>query len=335
MIRFNAIFSCIILMITFIFLINCNKKQTNEPTDNTTLTASFTVNPTLGLTSTIFNFDASGCSDPEDPISSLQVRWDWDNNGTWDTGYSTTKTATHQYSTEGTKTINFEVKNTRGLTDTTTNQVSVSITSTGNVTDIDGNVYQTIIIGNQWWMTENLKVTRYRNGDAIPNITDDSAWSGLTTGAYCNYNNDTNIVATYGRLYNWYAVDDSRNIAPEGWHVPTDDEWKELEMYLGMSQSQANITSWRGTNEGDKLKTTSGWQSSGHGTNSSGFSALPGGARGASIGTFSHTYGWANFWSSTGSGSNAWTRSLAYHYSRVGRHENNKRSGYSVRCIRD
>lgn len=97
-------------------------------------------------------------------------------------------------------------------------------TTTGTVTDIDGNVYQTIKIGNQWWMAKNLKVTHYRNGEAIPNITNDSEWINLSTGAYCAYNNDNGNIATYGLLYNWYTVVDSRNIAPSGWHVPTDDE---------------------------------------------------------------------------------------------------------------
>ena len=99
---------------------------------------------------------------------------------------------------------------------------------TGTVTDIDSNTYQTVKIGNQWWMTENLKVTHYRNGNAIPNVTDDSAWSSLTTGAYCIYNHDESNATTYGRLYNCYAVTDSRNIAPAGWHVPTDAEWTTL-----------------------------------------------------------------------------------------------------------
>jgi uncharacterized protein (TIGR02145 family) len=83
---------------------------------------------------------------------------------------------------------------------------------------------------------ENLKVTHYRNGDAIPNVTDGAIWGGLTTGAYCEYDNNIASVATYGRLYNWYAAVDGRDIAPVGWHVPSDAEWKQLEMYLGMSQ---------------------------------------------------------------------------------------------------
>ena len=105
----------------------------------------------------------------------------------------------------------------------------------GTVTDIDGNLYYTVKIGEQWWMLENLRVTHYRNGDAIPNVTDDAEWEGLSTGAYCDYDNDPANVATYGRLYNWYAVGDSRNIAPAGWHVPSDDEWQTLVDYLGGS----------------------------------------------------------------------------------------------------
>ncbi|MCK5521433.1 MAG: fibrobacter succinogenes major paralogous domain-containing protein, partial [Candidatus Marinimicrobia bacterium] len=115
------------------------------------------------------------------------------------------------------------------------------------MTDIDGNTYKVVKIANQIWMAENLKVTKYRDGTVIPDVTDAGAWTGLSTGAYCFYNNDANNAETYGALYNWYAVngntiDTSRifELAPEGWHVPTDAEWKELEMFLGMSQSTAD-----------------------------------------------------------------------------------------------
>lgn len=209
---------------------------------------------------------------------------------------------------------------------------------TGTVTDIDGNVYQTIQIGNQRWMMENLKVTRYRNGDAIPNVTGSTDWSNLTTGARCAYDNDENNVATYGRLYNWYTADDSREIAPAGWHLPTDDEWKELEMYLGMSQSEADNTGYRGTDEGGKMKEsgTAHWLSPNTGaTNESGFSALPGGSR-DNDGHFHAMGPAAYFWSSTENGSNdAWSRALVYCYSEVYRSYTNKQIGFSVRCIRD
>ena len=139
------------------------------------------------------------------------------------------------------------------------------------VTDIDGNVYHTVTIGTQTWMVENLKTTRYRNGEAIPNITDNASWAALITCAYCDYNNIPSNSITYGKLYNWYAVNDSRNIAPMGWHVSTDAEWTTLTTFLG------------GTSiAGGKLKEngTIHWNSPNVGaTNETGFSALPGGYR--------------------------------------------------------
>jgi len=104
---------------------------------------------------------------------------------------------------------------------------------TGTVTDIDGNIYKTVKIGTQWWMAENLKVTKYRNGNLIPNVTNMTQWDNLTTGAYCTYNHDATNVTNYGRLYNWYAANDSRNIAPAGWHVPSDVELTTLITNLG------------------------------------------------------------------------------------------------------
>ncbi|WP_205513830.1 fibrobacter succinogenes major paralogous domain-containing protein [Longitalea arenae] len=107
------------------------------------------------------------------------------------------------------------------------------------VRDIDGHVYNTITIGNKVWMAENLRVTRYRNGEPIPLIEDSSAWSTSTAGAYCHYNNDTNNLALYGRLYNWYAINDSRSIAPEGWHIPTDEEIADLVSFLETNPASA------------------------------------------------------------------------------------------------
>jgi uncharacterized protein (TIGR02145 family) len=210
--------------------------------------------------------------------------------------------------------------------------------SMGTVTDIDGNTYITVKICDQWWMAENLKVTHYRNGDSIPHVTDNSAWTGPTIGAYCEYNNNMNNVATYGRLYNWYAVDDSLNIAPAGWHVPTDDEWKQLEMCLGMSQTQADGIGIRGTTEGAKMKESgiTHWFIPNTGTNESGFSGLPGGYRG-SFGTFYHLGSYAYFWSSTEYGSgDAWRRDLNNSSSGVGRYSSvNRHNGLSLRCVRD
>lgn len=219
-------------------------------------------------------------------------------------------------------------------------EVTVIVPETGTVTDIDGNVYKTVKIGNQWWMAENLKVKHYRNGEKIFNETRNSDWSKLTIGAYCNYDNDANNLATYGSFYNWYAIIDSRIIAPEGWHVPTDDEWKELEMYLGMSRTMANNIITRGTEEGGKLKETGTihWSNPNTGaTNESGFSALPGGSR-RDDGSFIDLGNFAFFWSASYSFYNydlAMLRALSCYHSAVYRNNFPKDFGFSVRCVRD
>ena len=193
-----------------------------------------------------------------------------------------------------------------------------------SVTDIDGNVYETIQIGDQEWMAENLKVTHYRDGTAI-----------LTEG-YWLYNVDT-----YGALYSWQAALDSRNIAPEGWHLPTDADWKELEMALGMSQSDANSSGNRGTNEGSKLAGSAALWIDGALENesefgSSGFAALPGGyADYMNGGTVNRTFG-AYFWSATEIGSDdAGFRGLTSTNTDIFRGEFDKGVGLSVRCLKD
>jgi uncharacterized protein (TIGR02145 family) len=282
----------------------------------------------------LYHFDASASSDYEDG-KNIEYRWDFDGDGSWDTVWLTQDTVSYEYTAdEGDYTAKLSVRDQNSLT----NEITKQVTLTPSVTDIDGNVYKIVKIGNQWWMAENLKVTHYRNGEAIPNVTDDTQWSNLITGAWCNYNNDDANTTTYGRLYNWYAVNDSRIIAPSGWHVPTDEEWKELEMYLGMSQSEADNTGWRGTDEGAKMKEsgTTHWNSPNTGaTNESGFTALPGGYRYYG-GTFYSMCLYAGFWSSTGSGSDsAWYRYLNYSGSDVYRSSYDKQDGFSVRCIRD
>ncbi len=209
--------------------------------------------------------------------------------------------------------------------------------STGTVTDIDGNVYQTVKIGDQWWMMENLKVTHYRNGDPIPHITNNGEWAISDSGAYCNYNNDSSNVSAYGRLYNWLAVVDSRHLPPAGWHIPSDDEWKQLERYLGMSQSQADTTGWRGTDEGGKLKETgtAHWGAPNTGaTNSSYFTARPGGYRDYSGWFYNRGY-FGAFWTSTPASSLAWYRGLYYDRSTIDRGWHYRTSGISVRCVKD
>jgi len=143
--------------------------------------------------------------------------------------------------------------------------VFTTLQNYGTVTDFDGNVYNTIQIGSQIWMVENLKTTHYRDGTPIPNVTDITAWAALSTGAYCNYNNDESNAATYGRLYNWYTVSDAHNLAPAGWHVPSYTEWYTTFMNNLGGCSVA----------GRKLKDNVLWD----GDNSSGFKGLPAGYR--------------------------------------------------------
>lgn len=210
--------------------------------------------------------------------------------------------------------------------------------TTGTVTDIDGNVYKTIRIGEQWWMAENLRVTRFRNGDPVPKIVDSAAWIGFTTGAYCEYDSDGGNVATYGRLYNWYAVADSRTIAPVGWHVPSDAEWKQLELFLGMSQAEADAEYNRGSDEGGKMKEsgTTHWIAGNLGaTNTSGFSGLPGGYRHAE-GYYGNLGMYGYWWCSTEFNSGeAWWRNLFTNSSQVFRYHFDECFGLSVRCVKD
>ena len=208
------------------------------------------------------------------------------------------------------------------------------------VTDIDGNVYQTVQIGDQLWMKENLKVTHYNNGEEIPTGYSNDDWANLSTGAYTVYDDNESNTNTYGNLYNWYAVDDSRAIVPEGWHVSTDDEIKELEMYLGMSQEEADISEWRGTDEGSKLSGRADLWNDGDLENNpefgtSGFTALPGGYRNdGDIYDDMGSHGY--FWSSTENSSNyAWNRVLYYYSSDIDRYDYDKKFGFSVRCVKD
>lgn len=202
----------------------------------------------------------------------------------------------------------------------------VSFGTMGTVTDVDGNTYQTVKIGNQWWMAENLRVTSFRNGNPIAHAPDMGLWRALSTGAYCSHMNDANNIPTYGLLYNWHAVNDGRHLAPGGWHVPTDTEWQTLVDHLGGSAVAGGRMKEAGTEH---------WHVPNTGTKDSGFDALPGGFR-----TYSGFFGSlgysATFWSSTQYDTAlAWERELLYDYSIVVRDSIQKGSGFSVRCIKD
>ncbi|MBU6219663.1 MAG: hypothetical protein KGQ50_03350 [Bacteroidetes bacterium] len=195
--------------------------------------------------------------------------------------------------------------------------------------DIDGNSYNTVQIGTQCWTEENLKTTRYRNGGSIPIVTGFTSWQQLVTGARAYYNNDSTTYAPiYGALYNWHTIQGG-TLCPDGWHVPTDAEWTTLTTYLG-------------ADPGYKMKstvtqpTTGGWNnlSSSSVTNSSGFTALPGGFRNWN-GNFDYRMDRAYFWSATLNGSNPYFRQLEYNTSSASSSFNSKELGCSVRCLRD
>jgi len=211
----------------------------------------------------------------------------------------------------------------------------------GNVTDIDGNVYQTIQIGEQLWMAENLKVTHYNDGSEIPYPSNED-WGSYDEGQYGVYDNDPANADVYGNLYNWAVVDDSRGVCPDGFHVPSDEEFMELEMYLGMSEDEANsLSGLRGTNEGSKLAGNSDLWISGDLENNSefgtsGFSAFPAGYRNYSTGYYGNMGIFGYFWSSSEKDSDfAWPRRLYYTDSDVIRKYSTKQNGFSIRCIQD
>ena len=202
------------------------------------------------------------------------------------------------------------------------------------ITDIDGNTYDTLRICNQTWTKKNLNVSRYRNGDIIPQVTDQTQWVNLTTGAWCYYNNDSANGAIYGKLYNWYAVNDARGLAPEGWHVPNNGEWNKLVKCLDVN-ADTTIIDWRSTIAGNYLKSTNGWLDNGNGNNISGFTGLPSGYRTPDA-TFISEGIEGDYWSSTTYDDlSAGFSSLHYYYSGLFRTNITKSFGISIRLVKD
>jgi uncharacterized protein (TIGR02145 family) len=202
---------------------------------------------------------------------------------------------------------------------------SLSLYTQGTgVTDIDGIFYPSIIINGQEWMQKNLAVTNYRNGDPIPTGLSDATWQSTTSGAYAIYNNDAGNNTFYGKLYNWYAVNDGRGVCPMGWHVPSDVEWTTLESNLG-GNSIAGV----------KLKATNIWLQPPGGNNISGWTAFPGGYRYV-LGWYSGIGNFGFWWSDTAFDTNsAWHRSMFDAQINVDRGNDQKQLGLSVRCVRD
>jgi uncharacterized protein (TIGR02145 family) len=291
-------------------VINSYGSDTEEKSDYITVSsggntpiAEFTVNTTSGNAPLTVSFTDQSSNNP--------TSWQWDFG---DGGTSTQQNPTHAYNNTGTYTVTLTATNIYGSDiESKSNYIVVSGGSGyGTFTDPrDNQTYNTVIIGEQEWFAQNL------------NHQINNSWC---------YDNNSNNCNEYGRLYTWDAAN---NACPDGWHLPTNDEWKQLEMFLGMSQSEADETGWRGTDEGKRLKSTTGWNSGGNGTNEVGFSALPGGYRTIS-GSY---YGLGNYgywWSATEySSSFAWRRSLDYDNDKVYRNISIKEHSFGVRCVRD
>ena len=222
------------------------------------------------------------------------------------------------------------------------------------IEDIDANIYKIVKIGTQMWMKENLKTSKYNDGTDIPNVTDNTAWAALTTGAYSDYDNNPANSNTYGRLYNWYTVDNNaatkvasnggKNVCPTGWHIPSDAEWTTLENYL-----IANGYNFDGTTTGNKIAksmaATNTWSTSiitgaiGNDlglNNRSGFSALPAGHRGFNGSTFGGAGDYLDWWSASEYTSTwSWYRSLHRDGISLTRNNYPKGGGFGVRCVKD
>jgi uncharacterized protein (TIGR02145 family) len=249
-------------------------------------------------------------------------------------------------------TYHFRIKAINTLGTTFGNDVTFTTEASGTVTDVDGNIYNTITIGTQVWMKENLKTTKYNDGTAISNITDNTAWAASTAGAYSDYSNTPANSTTYGRLYNWYTVDNNaatkvvsnggKNVCPTGWHIPSDDEWTTLTDYLinngyGYAGSGSNIAKSMAATSGWTTNTTAGSVGNDQASNNrSGFSALPGGSRDYYNGAFVNVVDNGLWWSSTQTLSTyAFYRYIIYANTIIVSNLGYKQSGFSVRCLRD
>jgi uncharacterized protein (TIGR02145 family) len=304
--------------------------------------ADFYADKTSIIVGGTVNFTDQSINDP--------TSWSW-NFG--DQGTSTEQNPSHQYNMVGVFTVSMSATNNYGTDlETKHNYITVESEPPETVTDYDGNEYNTIQIGGQLWMAENLATTHYSNGTALVDGSGAGDINGdFTTKYYFAPENNGSNVPTYGRLYTWAAIMNGasssnsnpsgvQGVCPSGWHVPSDSEWKELEMFLGMSQSAADATDWRGTDEGGKLKDTGTtyWLSPNTGaTNESGFTALPAGGRDAS-GNFSNVGYYTDFWTTREYVDNtegAWYRYLQNDASTIYRTAGYKPYATSVRCIKD
>jgi uncharacterized protein (TIGR02145 family) len=215
-------------------------------------------------------------------------------------------------------------------------ETPVRVIETSTVTDVDGNVYKTVKIGNQWWMAENLKVERFNDSSSVAFISVNSLnsdWQNLVEAAYTSLND-----SQYGLLYNYAVVENTKNIAPDGWHVPTDEDWKILEKEIGMSAEETQSLGWRGNKEAEILTSlySAGWPEGAalFGTDEFGFNAKPGGCRvfNGEINLQGNTSFW---WTSSTDGNEGWYRYIDANQTRIFRQHTYKGYGMSIRCVKN
>lgn len=299
-------------------------------------TAAFTASPTEGEAPLTVNFTDQSTNNP--------ISWNWDFG---DGSSSTTQNTAHTYNNEGTYTVRLIVSNTN-CADTLIMSDYINVINEGcpdTITDIDGNEYATIQIGSQCWMAENLKTTTYKNGTSIPYVADDNSWIGTTTGAYVWPDNNSSWKDFYGALYNGYAVVDQNGLCPEGWHVPSNDDWNVLTDFIGgyVSPYGDKLKSCRQVNSpmGGDCNTTEHprWEDGtvyGHyGSDDYGFSGLPAGYRSSDNGmiyTPGHNTSW---WSNVGVQDVLYTRSLNFSLGEMMASSHKYNVGLSVRCLKD
>jgi uncharacterized protein (TIGR02145 family) len=208
------------------------------------------------------------------------------------------------------------------------------VIETSTVTDVDGNVYRTVKIGNQWWMAENLEVTRFNDSSLVTFISVNSLnsdWQNSAEASYTSLND-----GQHGYLYNFSVVVDTKNIAPEGWHVPTDEDWKILEREIGLSVEETQLLGWRGTTEAEKLTAlySEDWPGSVLiGTDEFGFNAKPGGCR--VFNGESYNDGMAFWWTASTNGNEGWYRYIDANQTRIFRQHTYKGYGMSIRCVKN
>ena len=313
------VFSIFITAILIIIAVSCKKEEEKA---NQVPIANFSANTTGGPAPLIVNFTDQSTNNP--------TSWQWDFG---DDSTSVQQSPSHTYIAFGTYTVTLTVTNSYG-SDTENKENYITVGGTGEPCPgtptiyYQGQTYNTVLIGNQCWMKENL------------NYETEDSWC---------YDNDPANCDTYGRLYEWATIMNGeassnsvpsgvQGICPNGWHLPSDEEWKILEgtvdSHYGVGDSEWDDDSWRGMDVGKRLKTVTGWYSN-SGTNIYGFSAIPAGYL-IFNGDFFNLSIVAYFWSSTEYGNNdAWNRLLGYSHDGVYREDYNRGTGFSVRCVSD